>query len=154
ESAGVVAEGQVHVAGHPAAGVGVHDRGARVPGDQGGLQSIGQRLAADCCADQCPGAVVQVVPLGGGVGVAVLDRLPAATLGLDLQCALPGVQVGAGADLEPTAPAPGVGVVGEQLGGIEVHRLVVERAPALDVEPRQGAVQLPGAGQAGCGRYQ
>src|SRR5699024_7580271 len=143
-------EGQVHVAGHPAAGVQVHDRGARVPGDQGGLQAVGQPLAADCRADQCPGTAVQVVPLGGGVGVAVLDRLPAAALGLDLQCGLPGVQVGAGADLEPAAPAPGVGVVGEQLGGVEVHRLVVERAPTLDLEHRQGAVQLPGEGQEVC----
>ena len=112
---------------------GVHDRheglgdGARlVQGAGGGLhQALDDEQAAVGC---------DAVGVVGVVLEAVLDGRLTRPVGLDLQEAQAGVQVGAGTDLVAPTTLAGGQEVGVQTGGVEVGRGVAEMAQAIDLE--------------------
>jgi hypothetical protein len=64
----------------------------------------------------------------------VFDRLAPVSGRLDLQHAVARVEVGAGAHLEPAAPALHVVAVGEQVRGVEIDRLVTEEPTLADLQ--------------------
>jgi len=57
-----------------------------------------------------------------------------------------GIDVGPGADLEPPAPAAGRQQVTGEARSVEIHRLVVERSPLIDVQDPPERAQLTDEG--------
>src|SRR5207244_5693046 len=74
--------------------------------------------------------------------------------GIVREHAQPAVEVGAGADLEPAPASLQMRPVGEQLGGVEVDRLVVEGALAVDLQDLELRPQLADQEAEGGGRYE
>ena len=136
-----VRPGQGGVNGDAGAVGGQVEGGALVGGGQRGHEGVGDLVGpglragargGQALGDKAPprlGEEVRTVVLGtrlqGGVSSAP---------GLDLQEGEVGVQVGAGAYLEPTPSPAGCEVVGVQVGGVEVGRGVGEGTTPADLE--------------------
>src|SRR5690625_147207 len=68
------------------------------------------------------------------MGDALLDRLPPVALRLHLEMAGAGVDIGAGADLEPVPTLLDVIAVEPEIGCVEIGGAVLEAVLAVDLE--------------------
>ena len=112
---------------------GVHDRDEGI-GDRARLVRGAGAGLHEALDDEQATVGCDAVGVVGIVLEAVLDRGLARPVGLDLQEAQAGVQVGAGADLVTPTALAGRQEVGVQVRGVEVGRGVTEVAQAVDLE--------------------
>ena len=112
---------------------GVHDRDEGI-GDRARLIRGAGAGLHEALDDEQATVGCDAVGVVGIVLEAVLDRGLARPVGLDLQEAQAGVQVGAGADLVTPTALAGRQEVGVQARGVEVGRGVAEVAQAVDPE--------------------
>jgi len=127
---------EVDVDREPGRAIQVDERGAAVRGRQGRLQgrgceSVGLR---DHPVEKLTAVRRQLASTPEVVGQPRFHRLTAATLELDLEHRVAAVAIAPYAGLVPVASALYVLVVERKALRVEVHRLVVEGAPAADVE--------------------
>lgn len=89
-------------------------------------------------------------PISNAIRQTCLDGLVAASLALQLEGTRHGVEIGTGSNLEPPPPALQVVSVGQEVGRVEVRRLVREASSLIDLQrgvpARQPTDQLSEAG--------
>lgn len=133
-----VLPGELGVDGDSTRGRRQQQSAAAIVGDQHRLERAGGEVGPDRLPDERivhePAPGPDRVAVLGEVWQSVLGDQPSRPADFDFQPALSGVEVGAGPYLEAPPPPVGRAVVAGQTWGVEVHRLVLEGAFAVDVQ--------------------
>jgi len=125
---------EVRVAGDTQSSGQIHQGEPVVRADQDRAEQRRDVVGTGMHGDEPAGVAAQLEPLVDRVWTAVLDGRRAAPLDLDLQHAIARIDVRPRAYFEPAAVVLQVLAVAQQVRSVEVHRLVTEHSPAVDLE--------------------